>query len=351
MIDLRSDTVTHPTDAMWEAMRNASLGDDTLEGDPTVHALEQEAASLLGKEEALFVCSGTMGNAIATLVHAHRGGEAVLDQQAHMANSEGGGVSRLAGLFCRTIPSHRGEMDLDMLRDTVRGGYSRYGEPTAMVAVETSHNAAGGCVQGLDYLAQIAGMAHERGAAVHLDGARLFNAAVALGTDVSNIARHGDSVTFCLSKGLSAPMGSILLGSHEFIGRARTFRRTLGGGLRQAGIMAAAGLVALRTMPARLAEDHRRTLLLWERLQNSAGVEIDRHPPQTNILRLGIPSGQAERYVRRLADQGIAIRASGPYAVRLVVHRHIDDAAIDAVSDAFEALSRDTAIRDDLGNT
>jgi threonine aldolase len=339
MIDLRSDTVTRPTEAMWDAMRNASLGDDTLEGDATVQALEQEAATLLGKEEALFVCSGTMGNAIATLVHAHRGGEAVLDQDAHMANSEGGGVSRLAGLFCRTVASHRGEMDLDILRNTIRGGYSRYGEPTAMVAVETSHNAAGGCVQSLDYLAQVAGLAHERGATVHLDGARLFNAAVALGIDARDIAQHGDSVTFCLSKGLSAPMGSILLGSREFIERARTFRRTIGGGLRQAGIMAAAGLVALRTMPARLAEDHRRTLLLWERLRNIALVEADRYPPQTNILRLKVPDGNAENHVRQLALHGIAIRASGPYALRLVVHRHIDDAALDAVSKAFEALA------------
>jgi len=339
MIDLRSDTVTRPTDAMWDAMRNASLGDDTLEGDATVQALEQEAATLLGKEDALFVCSGTMGNAIATLVHAHRGGEAVLDQDAHMANSEGGGVSRLAGLFCRTVASRRGEMDLQILSNSIRGGYSRYGEPTAMVAIETSHNAAGGCVQSLDYLAQVAGVARERGAAVHLDGARLFNAAVALGIDARDIAQYGDSVTFCLSKGLSAPMGSILLGSHEFIERARTFRRTIGGGLRQAGIMAAAGLVALRTMPARLAEDHRRTLLLWERLRNTALVEVDRYPPQTNILRLKVPDGKAESHVRQLALHGIAIRASGPYALRLVVHRHIDDAAIDAVSNAFEALA------------
>jgi threonine aldolase len=210
MIDLRSDTVTRPTDAMWDAMRNASLGDDTLEGDATVQALEQEAATLLGKEDALFVCSGTMGNAIATLVHAHRGGEAVLDQDAHMANSEGGGVSRLAGLFCRTVASRRGEMDLQILSNSIRGGYSRYGEPTAMVAIETSHNAAGGCVQSLNYLAQVAGVARKRGAAVHLDGARLFNAAVALGIDARDIAQYGDSVTFCLSKGLSAPMGSII---------------------------------------------------------------------------------------------------------------------------------------------
>jgi threonine aldolase len=339
MIDLRSDTVTRPTEAMWDAMREASLGDDTLEGDATVRTLEQEAAALLGKEGALFVCSGTMGNAIATLVHACRGGEAVLDQHAHMANSEGGGVSRLAGLFCRTVPSRRGEMDLDVLRDSVRGGYTRYGEPTAMVAVETSHNAAGGCVQGLDYLAQVAGVARQRSAAIHLDGARLFNAAVALGVDAREIAAHGDSVTFCLSKGLSAPMGSVLLGSEEFIERARTFRRTIGGGLRQAGIMAAAGLVALRTMPARLAEDHRRTKLLWERLRSCTRVETDVHAPQTNILRLTIPDGHAEDYAQQLSARGVAVRASGPRALRLVLHRHIDDTAIDVVSAAFEALS------------
>ncbi|SAL33344.1 threonine aldolase [Caballeronia udeis] len=338
MIDLRSDTVTRPTDAMWAAMQEATLGDDTVEGDATVQALEQEAAALLGKEDALFVCSGTMGNVLATLVHANRGGEAVLDQHAHMANSEGGGVSRLAGLFCRTIASHRGEMDLDLLSDNVRGGYSRYGEPTAMVAIETSHNAAGGCVQGLDYFSRVAGIARERGAAVHLDGARLFNAAVALGVEAREIALHGDSVTFCLSKGLSAPMGSVLLGSREFIERARTLRRTIGGGLRQAGIMAAAGLVALRTMPAKLADDHRRTLMLWERLRENTRVETDRPAPQTNILRLAVPDGRAEDHARWLATRGVAVRASGRQAMRLVIHRHIDDTAIDTVSNAFEAL-------------
>ncbi|SIO48703.1 L-threonine aldolase [Burkholderia sp. GAS332] len=338
MIDLRSDTVTCPTEAMWDAMRSASLGDDTLEGDPTVQALEQESAMLLGKDAALFVCSGTMGNAIATLVHARRGGEAVLDEDAHMASSEGGGVSRLAGLFCRTIPSYRGEMNLERVRDAVRGGYSRYGEPTAMVSVETSHNAAGGCVQGLDYLAQVAGIAHERGTVVHMDGARLFNAAVSLGVEVREVAQHSDSITFCLSKGLSAPMGSILLGSREFIEQARTFRRTMGGGLRQAGIMAAAGLVALRVMPARLPEDHQRTRTLWERLRDNTAVEAEQYPPQTNILRLSIPNGKAVEYVRQLEAHGIAVRARGPYALRLVIHRHIDDSAIDSVSNAFVAL-------------
>lgn len=339
MIDLRSDTVTKPTEAMWLAMREASLDDNTLEGDATVQALELEAATLFQKDQGLFVCSGTMGNVLATLVHAPRGGEAIVDMQAHMANSEGGGISRLAGLFCRTIPSARGEMDLDILSQTARGGYSRYGEPTAMVAVETSHNASGGCVPSLDYLAQVARIAWDSDAAVHMDGARIFNAAAALGKTVHEITQHGDSITFCLSKGLSAPMGAILLGSHEFIERARSLRRTLGGGLRQAGIMAAAGLVGLRTMPQRLADDHRRARLLWERLTDSKAVEPDAMAPQTNIVRLRVLDGQMEKYVQQLAAQGIAVRSSGRGTLRLVIHRHIDDVAIDRVSDAFAALS------------
>jgi len=340
MIDLRSDTVTRPTEAMWLAMRDASLMDDTLEGDPTVEALETEAAALFKKERGLFVCSGTMGNVLATLAHARRGGEAVIDQHAHMANSEGGGLSRLAGLFCRTIPSRHGQMDLDVLKDTVRGNYSRYGEPTAMVAVESSHNASGGCVPSLDYLGRVANIAQNSEVPVHIDGARIFNASVALGASVHEISAHGDSVTFCLSKGLSAPMGSVLLGSKEFIDRARTLRRTVGGGLRQAGIMAAAGLVALRTMTPGLADDHRRARLLWGQLGDCSGIELDGTAPQTNILRITIPHGQADEYERRLREQGVAVRASGRNVLRLVTHRHIDDEAIDTVVNAFRSIAR-----------
>ncbi len=338
IVDLRSDTVTRPTDAMWEAMKTATLRDDTLEGDPTVALLEHEAALTLGKEGALFVCSGTMGNTIATLVHAPRGGEAIVDAHAHMAHSEGGALSRLAGLFCRMVPSTRGEMDLAVLADVARGGFSRYGEPTAIIAVETTHNASGGYVPSMHYMQGIASLGAERGIAIHIDGARLFNAAVALRQPVSALAGCADSVTFCLSKGLGAPMGAILAGDADFILRARTLRRQVGGGLRQAGIMAAAGLVALREMPARLQEDHDRAHRLWNGLAHTNRIERDDIAPQSNIVRLRVPDGRAEAYCQRLATAGILVRANGAHAIRVVTHRHVTNAGIDQAIHAFRAL-------------
>lgn len=346
MIDLRSDTVTQPTDAMWEAMRAVTPHDETLEGDPTVRELETLAAQLTGKDDGLFMASGTMGNAVASLTHSRDGGEALVDEQAHIARSEAGGVSRLAGLYCVRLPARRGEIDLDALRDAIRPGYSKYGQPSAMICVETSHNHSGGWVPSLDYMAAVATLARDAGVPVHVDGARLFNAAVALGVDAATIAQHCDSLTFCLSKGLSAPMGSVLVGSTDFIARARTFRRMVGGGLRQAaGMMAAAGLVALRTMPQRLVDDHRRTRALWDRLRALDGRLVDADAPPTNLLRLQVKeisaaSGDAHAWERALAERGVLARATGRDALRLVIHRHIDDAAIDAASAAIADVYR-----------
>lgn len=335
MIDLRSDTVTRPTDEMLEAMRGATLNDDTLEGDPTVRRLEQRAAELSGKQEALFVVSGTMGNVIATLAHARERGEALVDEQSHIARSEAGGLSHLAGLFCIRIPSHRGEMQLEVLRESIRPAFSRYGLPTAMIAVETSHNHSGGYVPSLEYLQQVADMARAARVPVHMDGARAFNAAIALGVPLASICAHGDSVSLCLSKGLSAPIGSVLAGSAEFIKRARVFRRMVGGGLRQSGMMAAAGLVALESMTERLADDHRRARRLWELLHAATPQLVNADAPHTNILQLHVADDSASLWEPALASHGILARASNHKSLRLVTHRHIDDADIQT---AYQAI-------------
>ncbi|ALS62719.1 GntG family PLP-dependent aldolase [Pandoraea norimbergensis] len=344
VVDLRSDTVTRPTALMWEAMQTASLGDDTLEGDPTVRALEHLAAVATGKEEAMFVVSGTMGNLIASLCHATRGGEAVIDAQAHMAKSEAGGMSRLAHLYPVTIPSVRGEMDLDALAGALRPGFSRYGQPTAMVGVESTHNHSGGYVPSLAYLADVHSLASRAGVPVHLDGARVFNAAAALGVDAATIATHCESLTFCLSKGLSAPMGAMLVGSHALIEQARTFRRMVGGGLRQAGIMAAAGKVAMETMVARLADDNHRAHRLWTGLAAIDPLLVDTVPSHSNIVRLRVGEqreSDPRAWEAALAEYGILARASGQSMLRLVTHRHIGDDDIDETIAAIASI-RDT---------
>jgi threonine aldolase len=241
MIDLRSDTVTLPTEEMREAMRAAPLGDDSREGDPTVRRLEQTAATITGKEAALFVASGTMSNLVALLAHTGRGGEVLLDGDCHIMRSEMGGIASLAGLFYRPIPSRRGAPDLDEVGERLSEKLSGFRLATALVCVETTHNSAGGAVLPLDYMARLRALTAEKDVPVHIDGARIFNAAVALGVPAAEIARHGDSIGFCVSKGLSAPFGSVLCGSADFIEKARAYRRMVGGGMRQAGVMAAAG--------------------------------------------------------------------------------------------------------------
>lgn len=329
-IDLRSDTVTQPTVAMRRAMSTAPLGDDSLDGDPTVRRLERMSASILGKEDALFVVSGTMGNLVASLAHGCNGGEALVDEHAHIVQSEGGGISRLAGLVCKQLPSINGEIDLAKVAAMLRSGYSRQGQPTAMVVVESSHNHSGGTVPSLDYMHALHQLAHKASVPVHLDGARVFNAAVALGVEVRELAASADSVTFCLSKGLGAPMGSVLTGSAEFVERARTFRRMVGGGLRQAGIVAAAGIVALEQMASRIEEDNRHARILWSELHDAAPELVSPTPPQTNIVLVHLNHTRVQRSSREwllaLQSHGIKARARDDSTLRLVTHRHITSA-------------------------
>ncbi|MET4385038.1 threonine aldolase [Bradyrhizobium sp. F1.4.3] len=339
-IDLRSDTVTRPTELMLERMQRAPLGDDGREGDPTVRELEARSAELTGKEAGLFVPSGTMGNLLALLAHAEPGAAIVADRGAHLLNSEIGSVTRIAGLVPKPVPGHRGALDETALAEVIRtsGASGRPG----LIAMETTHNGAGGAVLPLAHMAQIHALAQANGIAVHLDGARLFNASVALGVPAARVAEHADSVMFCVSKGLSAPVGSLLCGSGEFIAKARGLRKLVGGTMRQAGIVAAAGLVALETMIERLRDDHAVAKQLAGALTWLDPALADPDHVQTNILRIDVSASRrdAAAWAEGMKQQGILVQASGAGQLRLVTHRHIDEGAVDRTIAAFTALGR-----------
>ncbi len=342
MIDLRSDTITLPTEEMRAAMQRAELGDDSREGDPTVRRLEAAAAAAMGKEAALFVSSGTMSNLVALLTHTGRGGEVLLDGDCHIMRSEMGGIAALAGLFTRILPSTRGAPSLAAVAEHLSERLTANRLGTALVCVETTHNSAGGAVIPLDYLARLRALTSEKNVPVHIDGARVFNAAVALGVPAAEIARHGDSIGFCVSKGLSAPFGSVLCASAAFVERARAYRRMVGGGLRQAGIMAAAGIVALERMVERLAEDHARARRLAEGLHAIDRRLADPALVDTNIvmLELGHTGADAKTWFAALADQGLRCGNWSPTSLRFVTHRHIDDAAIDQAIAIVRGMDR-----------
>jgi threonine aldolase len=345
-IDLRSDTVTRPTEAMQDAMREASFGDDSRDGDETVRALEALAAERMGKEAAAFMPSGTMTNLVAVLAHTERGGEVLLDAGAHILNSELGGIASVAGAFYKGIPGHRGAMDLDHLADAARKpGREAFG--TALVAMETSHNRAGGAVLPLAHMAAVYRMASARGVPVHTDGARIFNAATALGTDARALAAHTDSICFCVSKGLSAPVGSLLCGSAVFIDRARAFRRMVGGNMRQSGPLAAAGIVALDTMVARLREDHATAQRLAHGFAAIDPRLVDPTEVETNIVKLELPRarGTAAQWSAALSDAGVRVNPCERHALRFVTHRHILEADVDETLSVFGTLWRASASR------
>jgi|SRR5579862_2782960 len=340
MIDLRSDTVTLPTDEMREAMRRAALGDDSRDGDPTVRQLEELSAKVTGKEAALFVASGTMANLVALLAHTGRGGEVLLDGRSHIMRSELGGVSQLAGLFPVVYPAERGIPDAAAMRELIHHKTTAGRLATALICVETTHNDAGGTVLPLAGLSRVRAVATDHGIPIHIDGARLFNAAVALGVTAAEVARNGDSVAFCISKGLSAPVGSLLCGSAAFIERARAYRRMVGGAMRQAGVIAAAGIVALQDMVERLADDHRRARALANGLQSINEALVDATQVQSNIVRVDTTgSGMyAKALANALAEKNIRAGAWTRTSLRLVTHRHIDDAAVAQTIASFRAI-------------
>lgn len=342
MIDMRSDTTTRPTGEMAEAVAKAladpNLADIQLGEDPAVAELEKKAATVIGKQEALFMPSGIMGNLAAVFAHKKGGIEIIVDSHAHMGRMEHGGMSVAASMHSIRIPSRKGEMDLHLLDKAIRTGTSREGMPPALVCVETSHNFSGGYVPRAAYMASVRKMAHEAGIPVHFDGARIFNAAAALGKSVSEVAAYCDSVSFCLSKGLSAPFGAILAGDSAFIARAKTFRGLLGGGMRQIGGMAAAALVALEKMPHRLIEDHRRLQNLWGAIREFAPAIVPEDMPQTNIMFLRPTRETGPVWEKALAEKGLLALAMGDNKVRLVTHRHIADEDIDVAAKAVAAV-------------
>ncbi len=332
IIDLRSDTVTHPTPAMREAMAQAEVGDDVFGEDPTVQRLEGMAAELMGKEAAVFVASGTMGNLSCLLSHCERGDEAIVGNEAHVLHYEVAGAAGLGGIQLRTVPNDaRGMLDLEAVEATVRGQNIHFPR-TALVCLENTHNRCGGGVLTPEETAEVARLAHGHGVAVHLDGARIFNAAVALGVRAAELAAEVDSVTFCLSKGLSAPVGSLVCGSADFVARARKARKILGGGMRQVGVIAAVGIVALETMIDRLAEDHENARALAQGLAGIPGVRIDPESVQSNIVVFDVNDGTA--FQRHLREAGVLTTAFGPGRVRMVTHYGISG------GDIAEALER-----------
>ena len=337
MIDLRSDTVTRPSETMRRAMANAPVGDDGYGDDPTVNALERKAARMLGKEAALLVPSGTMGNLCAVLAQAGRGEEVIVESTAHVYRAEQGGIATLGGIPFRVLTGEGGAIPLDVLRAGLAlQGYTTPLRPV-LLCLETSHNASGGKVLSTDYLAAASTLAKANGIAVHIDGARLFNASVALEVEAEEIARHADTVTFCLSKGLGAPAGSLLCGPKPAIQRARVIRKMLGGTMRQAGVLAAAGLVALDSMIGRLADDHRRAKRLAEALARLPGDACDNHTVQTNIVLVDVSTtgASAHDWSVALEERGILCRPTDATRLRLLTHLDVSDQDIDAVAAAF----------------
>jgi threonine aldolase len=339
-IDLRSDTVTLPSPKMRRAMADAPLGDDVYGEDPTVNRIEALAAVRVGKEAALLVTSGTMGNLCAILSHCARGEEAIVGDEAHIYHYEAGGASVLGGVALHPVRTAAGgELALADIAGAVRDRDDAHQALTRLVCLENTHNRCGGTVLSLEYMRAAHGLAHSQGLVVHLDGARLFNAAVALGVEAATLAQYADSVMFCLSKGLAAPVGSILAGDAAFIARARRVRKMLGGGMRQAGVLAAAGIVALEHMVARLAEDHANARLLANGLASFPQLRVDLGTVQTDIVMFQLREGYGHRkeLIRALAERGLLVGASGAANIRAVAHYGIDAGDIEEALEIVRA--------------
>jgi threonine aldolase len=336
IIDLRSDTVTLPSPEMREAMAGAELGDDVMAEDPTVNRLQEIAAEVLGKEAALLVTSGTQGNLAALLTHCRRGDEVIVGAEAHTFVFEVGGAWALGGLGLRTIRNDEGgRLDLPEVKAAIRFANDHFPR-TGLICVENTHNRCGGTVLTEEDMAGLREIGDRRGVPIHLDGARLFNAAIALGVPAARLAASADSVTFCLSKGLGAPVGSVLCGTREFVAEARRYRKMLGGGMRQAGVIAAAGIYALENMVERLVDDHENARIAAERLREIAGITLA-PPPQTNLVYFSVAGWRLDAFVRRLEEAGVLCFDEGG-RIRWVTHYGVDR------SDVEEAVSRARAI-------
>lgn len=331
IVDLRSDTLTRPTAAMRAAMAAAEVGDDVYGEDPTVLRLEEMAAALTGKAAALFVASGTMANLVSQLAHCGRGDEVILGDQSHVFYYEQGGCAAVGGIHPRTVPNHTdGSLDLGAVEAAVRGDDIHF-PPSRLLILENTHNRCSGAPLSAAYMRQAGALARRCGLKLHVDGARLFNAAVALGEPAAALAAPADSVAFCLSKGLAAPVGSLVCGSIEFVARARRMRKQVGGGMRQAGVLAAAGIVALEEMVARLAEDHQNARRLARELAVTDGLKLDPARVHTNIVFFDVarPALTAAALAEKLNARGVRVLALGPHTLRAVTHYHITPDDVD----------------------
>ena len=338
MIDLRSDTVTRPTAAMRKAMAEAVVGDDVYGEDPTVNQLEQDAAAIFGKESAIFVPTGTMGNQIAIRLHTQHGQEVICEAKSHVLDWEMAMMAAFSGCLARAVPAERGVLTWDHIRPAI-GAKIYYRAQTALISLENTHNMAGGTVTPLPVFEQIWREADFAGLPVHLDGARVFNAATALKLSVAELTRGFDTVMFCLSKGLGSPVGSLLVGSTKAIEQARVHRKALGGGMRQAGVLAAAGLISLHEMTKRLCEDHANARLLAEAIAAQSSAEIDLDAVETNIVIFRLRNGgDAADLCASMKQQGVLASAVGPHAVRLVTHYDAGHQACEEAAGVITAL-------------
>ena len=341
-VDLRSDTVTRPTAAMREAMYRAEVGDDVFGEDPTVNELERRAAELAGKDAALFVPSGTMGNQIAVAVHTSPGHEVICEEHSHVVLYEMGTLARFSGCLARTVPTRTGILDWPAIRSRVRPASDHF-RGTGLISLENTHNYAGGRVYPMEGLQWIRAESSAAGLPVHMDGARVFHAAEALGVSLREIASTVDSLTFCLSKGLGAPVGSLLTGSRGFIAEARLVRKALGGGMRQAGVLAAAGLVALEQSPASIPAAHADAKFLAESLARIPGISIDPTEVETNIIFFDISgTGMTNaKFTDSLRRSGVLVLGLAPGRIRIVTHQDVDrsgcERAVEAIREACTA--------------
>ena len=342
IIDLRSDTITLPTEEMRQAMYQAETGDDVYREDPTVNRLEELAAHMMGKEASLFTPSGTMSNLIAVLTHTHHGDEILVGSEAHMFWYEVGGASALGGVVIRTVPNDQdGRMDPHAVEQAIRSANIHFPQ-TTLFCLENTHNRCGGAVLTPEYTSTITHLAHQHGLQVHLDGARIFNAAVALDVPTSELVSDVDSVCLCISKGLSAPVGSLLCGTREFIDKARKWRKMVGGGMRQAGVIAAAGIVALQKMVGRLAEDHTNAQRLAYGLARIPSISIQPERVKTNIVAFQSPTTiSGTEFIQRLDARGVKVGNRGGRTVRAVTHRMITTTDVDQALERIALSVRD----------
>jgi len=340
IVDLRSDTITRPTEAMRRAMAEAEVGDDVFGEDPSVNRLEEMAAERIGKEAGLFVASGTMGNLVSLLSHCGRGDEVILGDQSHTFFYEQGGLAAIGGIHPRPLPNRSdGTIDLHAIEEAIRPDNIHFPR-TRLIALENTHNRCNGTPLGVEYMQAVAGIARRHGLKVHVDGARIFNAATALGLPARDLVACTDSVTFCLSKGLAAPVGSVVCGSRDFIHEARRARKALGGGMRQAGVLAAAGIVALSEMADRLEEDHENARRLAQGLADVLGLTVDVSQVRTNIMYIKIDRKdlQATELAGRLEREGVRVLATGPRQLRAVTNYHVTADDVDRAVAVFRGI-------------